>query len=352
MKQKISKLKQTPNILVNSIAICSVVFLSSCNTPTKAVEGVKPTANTPLLSSVQPKPSNVKTQAATVSTRGTNIRAIVNNEIITNKDLKKRTSFLKLRRTKGDLKKIALKELVDERIKMQEAKRLKTRAGDAQVNAAFKSFASGNKLKPSQLATVLNKNGITADHFKEFIRGQISWNRTVGAKFQNDIRSKNRKNSLSAIRKSGGIKPQTNEYILQQIIFVIPKSKRKAILERRKAEAEAFRQQFKTCNTTKALAAGQHDVTVRALPRVLEPQLPEEWSKSVIATPLGRTTGILETPKGVEFLAICNKTVTSDDNVAHVLSQAKEFKDFNKKGDALGEEFLTKLKSEATIIYR
>jgi len=351
MKHKIANLTQIKNVLATSIAICCVAFLSSCNTPTKAVEGVKP-ATSPLLSRVKPEPSSVKTRAASVSKRGTNIRAIVNNEIITNQDLKKRRAFLKLRRTKGDLKKLALKELVDERIKMQEATRLKTRAGDKQVNEAFKSFAGGNKLKPSQLATVLNKNGITADHFKEFIRGQISWNRTVGAKFQNDIRSKNRKTSLSAIRKSGGKKPETNEYILQQVIFVIPSSKRKSSLERRKAEAEAFRQQFKTCSATQRMAAGQRDVTVRALPRVLEPQLPDEWSKAVIATPLGRTTGIIETPKGVEFLAVCNKTVTSDDNVAHVLSQAKEFKDFNKKGDALGEAFLAKLKSEATIIYR
>lgn len=349
MKHQIAKLKKSKNILACAIAITSLAFLSSCNTPTKAVENVKPVA-APLLAKQQA--SNIKIQPAKVSKKGTNIRAIVNGDIITNTDIKKRIAFLKLRRAKSRGNKVALEELVDETVKMQEAKKRNTRAGDREVEEAFKSFAGGNKLKPKQLTTVLNKNGITAAHFKEFIRGQISWNRTVSAKFQSDIRQKARKNSLSDIRKSGAKKPETNEYILQQVIFVIQKSKRKAILERRKSEAEAFRIQFQSCSTTKAAAAGQLDVTVRALPRVLEPQLPEEWSELVIKTPVGGTTKIRETERGVEFLAICSKIVTSDDNVAHVLSQSNEFKDFNKKGDEIAQEFLAKLKSEATIIYR
>lgn len=335
--------------LACAIAMTSLVFLSGCNTPTKAVEGVKPTA-----SPVLPKPtlSNVKIKPSKISTKGTNIRAIVNDDIITNKDVAKRIAFLKLRRSKGDLKKIALEELVDQKIKMQEATKRNKRANDAQVNAAFKNFASGNKLKPAQLTTVLNQNRITDTHFKEYIRSQISWNRTVGSKFQFDVRNKARKNSLNEIRKSGGKKPETNEYILQQVIFVIQNSKRKAILKRRKQEAEAFRLQFRSCSTTKAAAAGQLDVTVRALPRVLEPQLPGEWSKAVISAPIGGTTEILETPKGVEFLAICSKTVTSDDNVAHIISQSNEFKGFDEKGEVIGQEFLAELKSKANIIYR
>lgn len=349
MKHRIAISTRSKNILACTIAIASMAVLSSCNTPTKAVENVKPAA-APLLASQ--KISNVKNRPAKVSKKGTSIRVIVNGDIITNTDIKKRIAFLKLRRAKNRSNKVALEELVDETVKMQEAKKLNTRAGDREVEDAFKSFASGNKLKPKQLATVLNNNGITASHFKEFIRGQLSWNRTVSVKFQSDVRKKSRKNPLNEIRKSGAKKPETNEYILQQVIFVIQKSKRKAILKRRKTEAEAFRIQFQSCSTTKAAAAGQLDVTVRALPRVLEPQLPGEWSELVINTPVGGTTKIRETERGVEYLAICSKIVTSDDNVAHVLSQSNEFKDFNKKGDEIAQEFLSELKSEATIIYR
>lgn len=348
MKYRTAKLELQKTLLPRAFALFSMALIAGC-APTKAVEGIKPTATTQTNEQVK---SNIRTLPSKVSKRGTSIRAIVNGEIITNTDVAKRKAFLKLRKAKGNRSKLALKELVDEKIKMQEAKKRKTRANDAQVNDAFKRFASGNKLKPAQLTTVLNRGGITAGHFKEFIRGQISWSRTVGSKFQSEVRSKARKNALSEIRKSGGKKPETNEYILQQVIFVVQKSKRKTTLKRRKVEAEAFRQTFQSCDTTKAAAVGQLDVTVRALPRVLEPQLPNEWSEQVIKTSVGQTTKTLETERGVEFLAVCSKRATSDDNVAHVLSQSNEFKDFNKKGDVIAEEFLAELKSKAQIIYR
>jgi len=154
------------------------------------------------------------------------------------------------------------------------------------------------------------------------------------------------------VRQSGGEKPSTTEYLLEQIIFVIPQNQRSARLKARRAEAAAFRERFTRCGETRALAVGLTDVTVRTLPRSLEPELPDEWKEELIETPEGGTTGIKDTERGVEFIAVCSRKTVSDDRVAQVLDRQAKFEEFNERGDELTREFLNELKSEAKIIYR
>ena len=73
---------------------------------------------------------------------------------------------------------------IDETLKTAEMRRIGIRIPDDQVNKAFANFASQNKLKPAQLEQVLNQAGVTPKHFKEFIRVQIGWGQTVGARFR------------------------------------------------------------------------------------------------------------------------------------------------------------------------
>jgi peptidyl-prolyl cis-trans isomerase SurA len=154
------------------------------------------------------------------------------------------------------------------------------------------------------------------------------------------------------MRRSGQDRPETNEYILQQVIFVIPSDKRKAMLSQRRQEAYAFKQQFTSCDQTAKQAVGLLDVTVRDLPRVLEPQLPEEWAEAVIAAKQGQTTDLQNTDRGVEFIAICSKKTVADDNAVKVIEQAQQFEEFNERGGEVAEKYLAELKSRAQIIYR
>src|SRR5690606_38648170 len=85
--------------------------------------------------------------------------------------------------------------------------------------------------------------------------------------------------AVQRMLQDGGDKPSATEYMLQQVIFVIPAAERGSKLGTRKREAEAMRQRFNGCATTKEFAKGLIDVTVRDLGRVLEPELPPDWEK-------------------------------------------------------------------------
>jgi peptidyl-prolyl cis-trans isomerase SurA len=150
--------------------------------------------------------------------------------------------------------------------------------------------------------------------------------------------------------EKGGAKPSATEYMLQQVIFVVPKAERGATLAKRKREAEAMRARFNGCNTTREFAKGLIDVTVRDLPRVLAPQLPPDWAEQVKATKLGGATPVRETDRGIEFIGICSSREVSDDKAAQMVFQSESTGD--KNADELSAKYVEELKAKAKIVTR
>ena len=276
------------------------------------------------------------------------IKATVNKAPITSLDISQRAAFLKLQRRKGATSELALNELIDETLKNAESRRVGIRISDSEVEKAFEGFANDNKLKPAQLTEILNKSGVTAKHFKNYIRSQMSWGQTVGARF----RSTGRMTEQEAVRKmleKGGQKPSATEYVLQQVIFVVPAAKRGQIMAARKKEASALRARYSGCASTRQFVQGLKDVTVKELGRVLAPELPPEWADLVKKTQAGSATGIRETEKGVEFLGICGAKEVSDDRAATVALEAQE-NGGKGGGEALAEKYLKELRDKAVIV--
>jgi peptidyl-prolyl cis-trans isomerase SurA len=146
----------------------------------------------------------------------------------------------------------------------------------------------------------------------------------------------------------GKQKPVTTEYFLQQIVFVIPESKRGKITGKRKAEAEASRAKFPGCEQSKAFAATMRDVSVLNLGRVLLPAMPPEW-KPLIEKAKGNTTGTRVTPRGVEYLAICKQRQVNDDYAAEAVFRAEELGKEKGTKDPNDEAYVAELRKKARI---
>ena len=291
-------------------------------------------------------------KSGTVSKKGTHIKLLVNNVPITNYDISRRAAFLRLRRVGGNRTKLAEEEMIEQALKMTEARAQRTVASQEQVDTAFANFAKSNRVSPSRLASELGRMGIGADHFKGFVRTQISWQRTVGRRFSTTTRQKSQQEAIFELKQSGSEKPQTTEYVIKQIVFVVPKDKRKSIMGARRKEANGFRQRFSSCAQALDLAKELRDVAVVDRGRVLEPELPPEWREEILKTETGQTTKAITTEKGVELIAVCDKRTISDDRAAQIISQSKDFESFNEKGAAAGKEYLEELRKKAVIIYR
>jgi peptidyl-prolyl cis-trans isomerase SurA len=276
------------------------------------------------------------------------IKYVVNDVPVTSGDIAHRAAFLKLQRKKGD----AAQEMIDQTLRLAEAKRLGIRISDAQVEAAYQRFASNNKMQLSQLDGVMEKSGVTKGHFKEFIRAQMAWNQALSARYRSGdgTGAVSEQDLVRKMLEKGGSKPSATEYMLQQVIFVVPAAERSATLAKRKREADAMRARFNGCGTTHEFAKGLIDVTVRDLGRVLAPQLPSDWAEQIKATKVGGATPTRETERGVEFIGICSSRDVSDDKAAQMVFQAEGGND--KDADELSKKYVAELRQKAKIVER
>ncbi|QPC87324.1 peptidylprolyl isomerase [Mesorhizobium sp. NBSH29] len=283
--------------------------------------------------------------AASVPAQATEIKYVINNEPITSYDIQRRAAFIKLQRSKGS----ASEQMIEQTLHNQEVKRLGIRIPDKQVDEAYNRFATGNKLQPKQLDGILDQAGVTKRHFKEFIRAQMSWSQALNQRARGGGKRMTEQEAVRKMLQQGGSKPSATEYMLQQVIFVVPANE-KGSAGRRKQEADAMRQRFKGCDTTRQFAKGLVDVTVRDLGRVLAPELPSEWADAIKATSAGSATPAKQTERGFEFIGVCSSREVSDDRVAQLVLNGEALGD--QKADEVSKTYTEELRKKARIVER
>ncbi|MEN0001755.1 MAG: SurA N-terminal domain-containing protein [Pseudomonadota bacterium] len=274
------------------------------------------------------------------------VRVIVNNEVVTSYDIARRVAFLRLQRRSGNLNSIAEEQLTEEALKRSAISRAGIRIPDRMVDSAFANFARNNNLSASQLTTVLNQAGVTTKHFKEFIRNQIGWGQTVAARERatgSNLMSE--QDVVAKMLEQGGPKPTSTEYILQQVILVVPQNARNT-MGARVREANNLRARLQNCEQTRTLAQGLRDVAVRDLGRRLELELPGDWKDFVSGLQTGQTTRVRETPRGAEFILVCRARTVSDDRVAQLEFSTQALEDGE---GGTGADFLEELRENARI---
>jgi peptidyl-prolyl cis-trans isomerase SurA len=275
------------------------------------------------------------------------IKFVVNDVPVTSYDIQRRAAFLKLQRQSGAS---ASDAMIDHTLRSAEIKRLNINIPDKSVDDAYARFATSNKLSVAQLDQIMAQSGVTKSHFRDYIRVQMGWNQALGRRFRATSKMSEQE-MVRQMLKQGGEKPSATEYMLQQVIFVVPAAERGALLAKRKREAEAMRQRFSGCDSTREFAKGLLDVTVRDLGRVLEPELPPDWAEPVKSISAGQATPVRETERGVEFIGICSAREVSDDRVAQILLQ-DDGGSPDEEAAELEKKYLAELREAARIVER
>lgn len=275
------------------------------------------------------------------------IRAVVNGTPITNADVQRRAAFIRLQQRRGNAQQIATDEMIEQALRTQEIRRLRITITDKQVDDAYANFVQMNRMTTRQMDQVLAESGVTKAHFREFIRTQMGWSQALSTR-QRGVGNHEIGDAVRELSKKGGSKPTATEYILEQVILVVPERDRRRLLAQRKREAQQLRSRYSGCETSRELVRGMIDVTVRPLGRVLEQELPAEWSKAVKSTQAGGATAPIETPRGVEFIGVCSLRVASDDRVAELTVMQQRQQD-GESTETLSKTYTDELRAKARI---
>lgn len=123
------------------------------------------------------------------------IAAVVNDDVITQLDVftRLRLAMLSARlqdtpETRQRLLPTVMRTLIDEHLKLQEAKSEGVTVGDGEVNARISGLAKRNNLSREDFETQLSSNGILVSALEDQVRSDIAWARLVQRKLRSTIR--------------------------------------------------------------------------------------------------------------------------------------------------------------------
>jgi peptidyl-prolyl cis-trans isomerase SurA len=152
-------------------------------------------------------------------------------------------------------RKDAQEELVEEKLKMQEARKLGVGVGDEEVNRLIKGIAERNKLTEAQFAANIKNGGSDISVMKARFQSALSWREVVRRKFAAQISVNQRDVDKFLANSKSGEAVDTQELQIQKISLLLPAKIDQASLAQRQADADGLRRRFGGCKTTGQLAA-------------------------------------------------------------------------------------------------
>lgn len=114
-------------------------------------------------------------------------RIIVNDRAITQYEVDQRALFLQLLRSPGNPQEQALKDLIDDRLRLFEAERLGIELTEEQVKGGMEEFASRANLSAEEFLEALAQGGVEPEAFRDFVSAGIAWREVVRARYAGQI---------------------------------------------------------------------------------------------------------------------------------------------------------------------
>jgi peptidyl-prolyl cis-trans isomerase SurA len=271
---------------------------------------------------------------------------LVNGEIITDYDIEQRTKFNTIAAHKTSSRQEVIEELIDDKLKVQIARRYKIDITDADVESSFGDMARRMHITADQLTQNLAQSGIDSKTLKARVRADLSWQTIIRGKFQSSLQisEKSVLDQIATEKKTEG-GDVGYDYTLRPILFVVPRGNT-ALQESRRKDAEALRSRFTTCDTGLAFARSLRDVAIREPIVKNSSDLVPALRQILDKTEVGHLTPPETTPQGIELFALCEKKETKTETPEK--RQARE-KLFSEQFEAKAKNYLRELRRQAMI---
>lgn len=244
------------------------------------------------------------------------------------------------------LRKQAKEELIEEQLKLQEAKRLNIVIEDKDVDAIVKSLADRNKMDEKQFAAHLKSIGVDIGAMRERFKATLSWNEVVRRTFGNQVTVSEREIERFASQGSKG--EEQIELKLSRILLPLPAKVDQRTMADTLDKAERIRAAHKSCKGMAAEAV-QHggkyeDMGYRPASSFKDPLL-----TMLVSAQENEMVAPNVTPAGVELLAVCKRSVmtATEQKRQEVMSDLRQ-REFEVRARGL----LADLKGRAEIVDR
>lgn len=169
------------------------------------------------------------------------IAAVVNDDVISVYDTDSRMKLLMVTSGMPDTPEVrarlqpqVMRMLIDERLEVQEAKRINAVAGEKDIDAAIDRIEKANRMASGALLPSLAREGVNADTLKAQIRAGLSWQRVVERRLRPSlgVGEDEIDEVIDRIKSEKG----TTEYLLAEIFLAVDSPDQDAEVRNRIAE--------------------------------------------------------------------------------------------------------------------
>jgi peptidyl-prolyl cis-trans isomerase SurA len=278
------------------------------------------------------------------------VAVMVNGEPITNYDIEQRSKLIFLTTHKPATREQVIDELIDEKVKIKEAKKFGVDPTASDIDQSYNAMSSRMRITPEQLTKSLESQGIRPDTLKSRIRADMVWGSLVRGRYKESLQV-GEKDVAAAVEVKGDEKQEAEsfEYKMQPIVLIVPRGSAPAAIESRRKEAEALRGRVQTCDEANSFFKSMQNAAIREPVTKTSADLPVPLRELLDNTPIGHLTPPEVTKQGVEMVALCGRKATTIDT-----PKKKEIREkmYVEKYEAKSKAYLQEVRKAAMIEYR
>ena len=277
------------------------------------------------------------------------VAVMVNGEPITNYDIEQRTKLNFLTTHKQMSRDEVVSELIDEKVKIKEAKKFGVDPTSTDIDQSYGQMSSRMRITPDQLTKSLESQGIRPDTLKSRIKAEMVWTSLVRGRFKESLQIGEK--DVNAAAQEGGEQGQVEafEYKMQPIVLIVPHGSAPAVIESRRKEADALRERVQTCDEANSYFKSMQNAAIKDAVTRTSADIPGPLREVLDKTPIGHLTAPEITKQGVEMVVLCGRKPTTIDS-----PKKKEIRDkmYAQKFEAKSKAYLQEIRKAAMIEYR
>lgn len=296
------------------------------------------------------------------------IVAVVNDQPITERDINQR---IELRKILGDLpaggmtRQQALQNLIDDQVKLLEAKRLMLLPPDSEISDRIKRIAKGMNISREELLAKLKKLGISEANFRRYLQATIAFSRIIAAKYRDEVQATPEEvdakiaeidNTIGAqvrkIMRDPSMQPIT-VYSIMEISLPID-GEDPMLIQSRAIEAQQVLRRFNGCGNARKAADGIFNVKIGKKFDADGAKMPKQMKQALDQAGQGRAIGPMRGKDGIQLVALCGvRTITppKPDFKMPTREQVQRLV-INEKYDKLEEDYLKQVREKVYVEYR
>lgn len=250
----------------------------------------------------------------------------------------------------------ALAQLVNEKLQMQEAKRLDVLATDEDVETTIATIAKKNGKSVKEFEAMLGSQGVRGSTFRDKLRAQISWQRVLSRRFrgQVNVAESELDNAMAlggpvADNGEAGKPAEIVQMGLQRILIPQPGKLDGTVMATNYENAEKLHRQAKGCKNMSALAKQVEGAKFENLGKVGLDTLSEQVRPILANANPGDVPPPVLTASGIEIYAVCDREIVAATEQTKNETRARIEQ---TKLEALSKGLLSDLCASAFIEYR